>query len=178
MTLEDLKKGFFGYQKADVYQYIASIEQRFSEKIMQKEQQMERAEAQYQERIRQLEAELAEVRKEYAQHQNEQASISAVLLEAQHYAEMLKKQTEEKEKLACRQLEKDLEIRQQEINRYHAQIRSIREMLATLLKGMDEAAEKLENHVEHVLADSPSGNMSLFRHKPEISSDDDQWGRK
>lgn len=178
MTLEELKRSFFGYRKADVYQYIAYIEQSFSEKLMQKDQQLEKIESQYQEKISRMEAELATLRKECERHQNEQTSISAVLLKAQHYAEALKKQTEEKEKQARHHLEKELKIRQQEIDRYHAQIRSVREMLSTLLSGMDEAAEKLENHVEHVLADSPSGNMSLFRHKAEMSSDEEQSGRK
>ena len=178
MTLEEMRKGFFGYQKADVYQYIAGIEQSFSEKLMQKDAQLEKIESQYQEKIRQLEEEVAALKKECDRHQNEQTAISTVLLEVQQYAETLKKQTEEKEMIARRRLAKELEDSPQDIDRYHDQILSVREMLSTLLKGLDEAAEKLEKHIDHVLADSPSKNMSLFRHKEEVIGDGILPGRK
>ena len=36
MKLDQLKKGFWGYQKASVYEYITMMEEEFSEKLAEK----------------------------------------------------------------------------------------------------------------------------------------------
>ena len=57
MRLEELKKGFWGYQKDAVFQYITQQEEAFAQKIEEKDTLLERADRQAQTRIRDLEQE-------------------------------------------------------------------------------------------------------------------------
>ena len=51
MKFDQMKKGFFGYQKASVYEYIAMVEEEFSSKLMEKEEQYQQNEEQYQKKL-------------------------------------------------------------------------------------------------------------------------------
>ena len=57
MQLEKLKKGFWGYQKDAVFQYITQQEEIFTQKLAEKDAQIERTDRQAQDRIRELEQE-------------------------------------------------------------------------------------------------------------------------
>lgn len=48
MHLDQLKKGLWGYRKDSVFQYIASQEEVFSQKLLEKDAQAEGAARQYQ----------------------------------------------------------------------------------------------------------------------------------
>ena len=87
MTLDELRSGFFGYQKASVYRYITSLEEQFSFKLVEKDAAAKRAAEQYQEKINQLEQELQAVREQCETQKNEQMVIAHTLLDAQRYAE-------------------------------------------------------------------------------------------
>ena len=43
MQLEELKKGFWGYQKEGVFQYITAREEEFSRRLLEKEAQADQA---------------------------------------------------------------------------------------------------------------------------------------
>ena len=55
MKAEDLKTGFFGYQKASVYQYITTLEEQFSAKLMEQDAAHKAETEQHVQKIRQLE---------------------------------------------------------------------------------------------------------------------------
>ena len=57
MRLEEIKKGFWGYKKDDVFQYITELEDNLSEKLREKDAQAEQADKQAQKRIQTLEDE-------------------------------------------------------------------------------------------------------------------------
>ena len=54
MTLQELKTGLFGYQKAGVYQYITELEEQFSAQMLEREKRIQ----QYEGRIAELEQHL------------------------------------------------------------------------------------------------------------------------
>ena len=55
MRLESLKKGFWGYKRDAVFQYITEQEELFSQKMAEKDAQLDRAGQQAQTRIQELE---------------------------------------------------------------------------------------------------------------------------
>lgn len=57
MRLEELKKGFWGYQKDAVFQYITQQEEAFTQKMTEKDALLERTDRQAQARIQELEQE-------------------------------------------------------------------------------------------------------------------------
>ena len=40
MNLDNLQKGFFGYKKSSVYEYISSMEEEFSERLLEKDEDL------------------------------------------------------------------------------------------------------------------------------------------
>ena len=58
MRLEELKKGFWGYRKEPVFQYLTQIEDACAQKLREREEQMEALRRQSQERIQALEEKL------------------------------------------------------------------------------------------------------------------------
>ncbi|HIS75316.1 MAG TPA: hypothetical protein IAB51_00760 [Candidatus Merdivicinus excrementipullorum] len=167
MESKNLKKGLFGFQQASVFQYISDIEETFSAKLMEKDAQAQKNEEQYLLKIRRLEEELSDVREQFEKQKNQQVMIANTLLDAQRYAETLKKETEEKEQEARRKLTEQIERKQQEINAYQMQIQQIREMFHALLSKMDGETQELEQDAQTVKDNCPGQNMSLFLRRNE-----------
>lgn len=71
MKLDQLKKGFWGYKKASVYEYITMMEEEFSEKLAEKVTEQKTQEEQYRTQIAALEKELSRVRKELEEQKKE-----------------------------------------------------------------------------------------------------------
>ena len=57
MQLDELKKGFWGYQKEGVFQYITAREEEFSRRLLEKEAQADQALQRAQTRVQELEQE-------------------------------------------------------------------------------------------------------------------------
>ena len=83
MRMEELQTGFFGYRKESVYQLIASMEENFSSKLMEKDAQHTKAMQDAQIKIAELETELRTVRAEHLSSRKDQDMISDTLLDAQ-----------------------------------------------------------------------------------------------
>lgn len=90
MRMEELQTGFFGYRKESVYQLIASMEENFSSKLMEKDAQHTKAMQDAQIKIAELETELRTVRAEHLSSRKDQDMISDTLLDAQAYAQKLR----------------------------------------------------------------------------------------
>ena len=86
MHLDQLKKGLWGYRKDSVFQYIASQEEVFSQKLLEKDAQAEGAARQYQERIQALEEENRKLRQKLAE-QTAVARAKCLLIEFAHMTE-------------------------------------------------------------------------------------------
>ena len=128
MTLDELRSGFFGYQKASVYRYITSLEEQFSSKLVEKDAAAKRAAEQYQERINQLEQELQAVREQCETQKNEQMVIAHTLLDAQRYAEQMKQESAQKQQEAQRCLDEQVAEKNRELERYRSQVQELRKL--------------------------------------------------
>ena len=80
MRMEELKRGFWGYQKEGVYRCITSMEEEFSARLMEKDAALAKLEEQYQARVRELEEALARAQEENRAQSRSQAAISEALL--------------------------------------------------------------------------------------------------
>ena len=167
MEMKNLKIGLFGFQKDSVFQYISAIEEEFSTKLMEKDAQTQKNEEQSLLRIRQLEEELKDVREQLEKQKDAQMMIANTLLDAQRYAEYLKKETEEKEREAQRQLDDLAGKKQRELDEYQMQIQHIREILHSLLIKIDGEAQEMEQCVTTIKEKFPDHNMLLFSRKTE-----------
>lgn len=167
MAPGELKSGFFGYQKASVYQYITRLEEQFSTKLIEKDAEAKKAAAEYQQRIEVLEQELEEARQQCEAQKNEQLVIANTLLEAQRHAEHLKQETAQKQQEAQQRLEEETAKQARELEGYRDQVRQLREFLLTMLKEMDTSAGQLEQKIEQIQASFPEQNLSLFHRREE-----------
>lgn len=168
MKAEELKTGFWGYKKFSVYQYITALEESFSTRLLEKDEENRALLEQERQRVLQLEEELRELRQQYQVQKDEHALIASTLVEARRYAEQLRSQAEEREEAARRQLEETLEEKDRELRHYDARLERLRELLQTTLREMDNSAERMAAEIDGVRSEAPDGNMSLFRREPEL----------
>lgn len=167
MKTEELKTGFWGYQKFSVCQYITSLEEQFSAKLLEKDEESRMLLDKERQRVRQLEEELAELRQKYEAQCNQQQLISSTLVQAQRYAETLKAESEAQQQQAQQRLEEELAQRDQELERYSARLNQLRELFQVVLREMDASTDQLSDALDEARAEAP-GNMTLFCRKPEL----------
>ena len=167
MKLDQLKKGLWGYQKASVYAYITMAEEEFSAKLAEKDSLHQASEEQYQSRIRTLEQELRTVKEQLEQQRSEKLEIASTLVAATQYAETLRREAEETARKEREAWEEELSDARRELEQYRGQISHVRELLHSLLRGMDDQVQDMEQQLEAVQDVCPSHNMSLFERKRE-----------
>ena len=109
MRFEELKKGFWGYQKESVLRYIAAQEESFSQRLLEKDDHAKQAVLQSQARIQELEQEVRELREELAQLRRHQDQIPNALLDARASAQALRDQANAQEQIARENLRRALE---------------------------------------------------------------------
>lgn len=168
MKLEELKTGFWGYKKFSVYQYITALEEQFSAKLLEKDEEHRQLLEQERQRVLQLEEELSTLRQQYEAQKNDQLMIANTLMEAQRYAELLKAQTDEQAQIAKQQLAEAVAQRDQDLQRYDARLQQLRDLFQSMLQEMDASSAQLVLELEHVKSEVPDQNMSLFHRKPEL----------
>ena len=169
MEIDKLKRGLFGYKKESVYQYIASVEDDFSSKLLEKDDKIKKNEEIYLSKINKLEEELKEVKRQYEEQKGEKTVVAATLIEARRFAEQLKKETEEKENKALKEFENELSKKRKELKEYQEQIENLRKTIVSMLNETDGKIKNVENEIETVKQACPGKNMTLFERKKEIS---------
>ena len=163
MQIEELKKGFWGYQKEGVFQYIAAQEETFSQRLMEKDAAAAREAELAQKRIRDLEQENAELRRELKTLREQQERISSTLLDARACAEAMKAESQAEEEAARAQVRQTLEQDLEQLKTYRGRIERLRVELQALLRETEQKAEALEQKVETVTMAVPEANLSLFQ---------------
>lgn len=185
MDMEQLKVGLFGYQKDSVYMLVASMEEAFSAKLMEKDAQNVKVLEEAQAKIAALEEELRALRSErqaqidaleeelrvlrserQAQHE-QQDLISTTLLEAQAFAQKMRTETQEQEERLRSQLQEKAKQQKDTLERYTDQIRQLRGSFQQLLQTMDAQTGELERQAKDLSAAAPGtgANLSLLPKK-------------
>ena len=163
MRLEELKKGFWGYQKDAVFQYIIQQEGIFTQKLAEKDAQLERIDRQAQDHIRELEQENRELKEELSRLREQQDQISQAILDARSSAEALKAESRAQEETARETVRLALERDLAELAGYRDQVAALRRAFQMAVKGMEQQAEEIEREAEELLEEAPKGNLTLFQ---------------
>ena len=163
MRLEELKKGFWGYRKDAVFQYIAQQEEQFTQKMADKDAQMEQRVQQDKARIQELEQENRALKEELARLRGQQDQISQAILDARSSAEALKAETRAREEEARETVRKALERDLEELAGYRIQVETLKQTIQVTLARMGDQAEAVEQQAEELLAAAPNGNLTLFQ---------------
>ena len=163
MRLEELKKGFWGYKKEGVFQYITDLESTFSQKLLEKDAQAERAAQEAQARIQALEQEERALRQELDKFRDQQSQIARAILDARASAEAMKAESLAQEEAARETVRQALETELAELGRYRETVAGVREAVREALGALDRQLEALEDQADAAEEASPEKNLSLFQ---------------
>lgn len=163
MRLESLKKGFWGYKRDAVFQYITEQEELFSQKMAEKDAQLDRAGQQSQARIQELEQENRGLREELTRLRAQQDQISQAILDARSSAEALRAESRAKEEEARETVRQALERDLAELAGYREQITALRQAIQTALERMGQQAGEMEQQAEELFEATPQRNLTLFQ---------------
>ena len=158
MRLEDLKKGFWGYQKEAVLQYIAAQEEACSLRLLEKDEQATQASLKAQARIQELEAEVQRLRQELGELRRMRDQIPQVMLDAQALQDQMNAQAQ----VARDNLRQALDADLAQLARYREQIQALRQSLQEALEGMDRQAQQLQQQAQALEEESPEKDLQLF----------------
>lgn len=159
MRLEELKKGFWGYQKDSVFRYITQQEEAFTQKLMEKDAQIERVQA----RIQTLEQEKHALQEELGRLRERQEQIGQAILDARDNAEALKAETCAQEELARETVRQALERDLAELAGYRGKIAELRKAVQAFGKDLEQRTEEMEQQAEELYEAAPKGNLTLFQ---------------
>lgn len=194
MQLSDLKKGLLGYRKDSVYQYIASLNESFSQKLQEAEQKADEETARWKNASAELEEELTQFKQESEAYKKIQFSISGSIIDVQNYAERIKQEIQQKERQRYDELEEQFARRRSELEEqmaqrrseleqqaaqvegriaqrqhllahYAAQVEALRGQLQALLQSIDGASEQKQQETGTVMPEEPHGQNVLQHEK-------------
>ena len=134
MQISELKKGFWGYRKEDVYQYISTLNEEFSKKLLEKDEKTEGLLQSLQAKNAALEQELVTLKQENEKYEKMYFAVSDSIINAQSYAVQLKNETKEKEQALREQLEAEITSQHLKLESYVEQIKSLRAHLKCVLE--------------------------------------------
>ncbi len=163
MRLEELKQGLWGYKKDAVFQYISQLEDAFSQKMTERDAQVERIIQQDQARIRDLEQENRMLKEDLARLKDRKEQISQAILDARSSAEELRAESLAQEEAARETIRKTLERELAELSVYREKVAALREVIKTAMAGLEQEAEEMERQVEELYEAAPAGDLTLFQ---------------
>ena len=163
MRLEELKKGFWGYKREGVFQYITDLEETCSRKLQERDERAEQAARQAQARVQALEQENRALREELEKLRARQDQISQAILDARDSAAAMRAESQAREEAAREEIRQTLEADLAELGRYRERITALRETIRRTLESLEQQAGALEEQAEALNAASPAGNLTLFQ---------------
>ena len=144
MRMEELKRGFWGYQKEGVYRCITSMEEEFSARLMEKDAALAK-----------LEEALARAQEENRAQSRSQAAISEALLRAQDYAQKLREESQRQEETVRRDIAARAHRQQRELDAYQGELDRLRQTVRTLLEELDSRTGAVQGKLELLRAEAP-----------------------
>ena len=155
MQISELKKGFWGYRKEDVYQYISTLNEEFSKKLLEKDEKTEGLLQSLQAKNAALEQELVTLKQENEKYEKMYFAVSDSIINAQSYAVQLKNETKEKEQALREQLEAEITSQHLKLESYVEQIKSLRAHLKCVLEDMDTGLQSSQIWAKKLAGTNP-----------------------
>ena len=162
MRLEELRKGFRGYRRDDVFAYFTELENAYNTRLAELEEKNAAALSEAEERAARAESEKDALAAELAGLRARQDQISMALIDARATAEEMKTQTLAREREARETIQRELDDTLDELERYRAKTMELRGHIRAALEGMDGELDGLLEKVEALSGDAPAGNLALF----------------
>ncbi len=170
MRMDELKRGFWGYKKDSVYNYIVTLEEEASRRVAEKDARIDRQEAEFRRQIAELEsaykkkvveldAMMASLQEENQALRDNQEFVFSTMLEAQKYADRLKADSVRQVQQAQEELSTAVEQENQQLDGYVKRIRQLRAMIRDLLEEFDDKAEESEKALIRLPAQAPSADL-------------------
>lgn len=166
MRLDELKKGFWGYKKESVYQYIAMLEEEASKKLEQQRDQAQKEAVKAEKRIHELEEALRLLREENGALSREQLYISEAMLEAQKFSKQIKEEVLRQQEEARQEMKSACEVHTKQLEEYSAKIGKLSRVLKELLEDMVVETEQVEEEAGRLKEQTPISSLSVFPKKP------------
>ncbi len=178
MNLNELKKGFWGYKRESVYEFISNINEEFSQKLIEKDNNNEKHLKELKDRIAELELELSVTKKENETYQKMQYAVSNSIIEAQNYALEMKNETKKIEMNLRTKADERYESETKKLDEYSVSIENIRKVLKETLSGIDSELQDTLSDIKNIKVDfsartesdstgidksTRKGNMTLFQ---------------
>ncbi len=166
MRLDELKKGFWGYKKESVYQYIAAMEDEAARKLVQQQEQAEKEADKAQKRICELEEALKIFREENKALYQDQIHISETLMEAQKYSRKMNEETARRAEEANKEMETAFQVHRDRLEEYGKKVGKLGRVLRELLEDMEAETEHMEEEIGKVKEQAPAHGLAVFPKKP------------
>ena len=134
MDITELKSGFWGYKKSDVCEYIAEMNEKFSQKLMTTVKDYDRQIGELNAKINRLEAENSALQKDCS-------SVTQVIVDAKKFSDELRAKAEaEDQEFRERNMDNNNEQRQR-IHTFCVSIDKIRDSVRAMLASIDKDLE-------------------------------------
>lgn len=178
MRMDELEKGFWGYKKESVYKYIASIEERTSQKLAEKDEKLSKLENDSLRRITELESSLEAAREEIERLRENQVSVFTTLLEAQRHAEWLKDESVRREQKAQEDLKMAVQLQTERVDVYSAKVHQLREAIRDMLREFDSEADMMEQSAATLPPQAPNVSLGSLPAQPQAADQEGEtWKR-
>ncbi len=135
MNITSLKSGLWGYRKNDVCEYIAKMNEEFSQKLMEALKENDSM-------IQELQAKVAQLEEENAVYRAERDRVTETLMDAKTFAANLKTQATAENEKFCAQNQAYNEKQRERISEFRSGINEIRDAVHKLLHVIDNDLSK------------------------------------
>ena len=181
MHISELKKGFFGYQKESVYQYISLLNEEIAQKLAEKEQKNEALIQDLQKQNAALRQKIEVMEQENQQFRQMHSAVSNSIIDAQNYAAQLKMETQKQEQALREQMEAEIARQQNSLKAHIEQIDDFRSHLKAMLEQVDSSLQQSRHQAASLIQQNltictenieyeqesppPEANMAMFQRK-------------
>ncbi|MBQ2967477.1 MAG: hypothetical protein IJE10_05100 [Clostridia bacterium] len=144
-----LKKSFFGYSKKKVLSFIGEMDTNYWEKLKayqdeaeEKYKALENEKTELEQKVLKLEQKIAELEKEKETLKNKSDDVSAVFVDAKHFADDLKEKTKAEEQEMHQKLQAAYDEQAARLLCFQKEINSIKQSIRESLSAIDKELSK------------------------------------
>lgn len=171
MLLQELRRGLFGYKKDSVYQYVLYLNEKFNQKLSEKDFDTGRQIKELKDMIADLKFQLSIVKKENEEYTKMQVAVSNSIIDAKSYASQMKKETEDIEEDLRQKLKERYKEENKKLEEYSELVNKVRESIKSVLKEIDLKLEENLKSIEAQKEEEPNKDkhITLFKRNNDAS---------
>ena len=169
MRMDELEKGFWGYKKESVYNYIVSMEERTSQKLAEKDEELSQLENDSQQRITELESSLEAAQEEIERLRESQAPA---------FTTLLKDESVRREQKTQEELKMTVQLQTERVDVYSAKVHQLREAIRDMLREFESEADLMEQSAAALPPQAPNVSLGSLPAQPHAADQEGEtWKR-